>query len=209
MLLFPTLSYKYKGWWFEPQARLYFFIPLSSCRTIKKALLLEVTCDFGKNILKLIIYSFNLKLFDFHVADFDETESEMLNEYSSMLRNDIEIADELNQITESLDFQKFVATFHLKIIHKVLVDHYNFQKGGHVKPSFSNKRPVELFDSRKGDIFLNLTFYASKFDLMRFLCGIIDTSYKVLITQVISIYYETTLIQNTLTELISISMSSL
>ena len=115
-----------------------------------KALLLEVTCDFGKNILKLIIYSFNLKLFDFHVADFDETESEM--EYSSMLRNDIEISDELNQITESLDFQKFVATFHLKIIHKVLVDHYNFQKGGHVKSSFSNKRPVELFDSRKGNI---------------------------------------------------------
>ena len=112
--------------------------------------MLEVTCDFGKNILKLIIYSFNLKLFDFHVADFDETESEM--EYSSMLRNDIEISDELNQITESLDFQKFVATFHLKIIHKVLVDHYNFQKGGHVKSSFSNKRPVELFDSRKGNI---------------------------------------------------------
>ena len=109
-----------------------------------------MTCDFGKNILKLIIYSFNLKLFDFHVADFDETESEM--EYSSMLRNDIEISDELNQITESLDFQKFVATFHLKIIHKVLVDHYNFQKGGHVKSSFSNKRPVELFDSRKGSI---------------------------------------------------------
>ena len=129
------------------------FYPCMRCRTLKKALLLEVTCDFGKNILKLIIYSFNLKLFDFHVADFDETESEMLNEYSSMLRNDIEIADELNQITESLDFQKFVATFHLKIIHKVLVDHYNFQKGGHVKPSFSNKRPVELFDSRKGDIF--------------------------------------------------------
>ena len=68
----------------------------------------------------------------------------------------IPLSDELNQITESLDFQKFVATFHLKIIHKVLVDHYNFQKGGHVKSSFSNKRPVELFDSRKGNIPVNI-----------------------------------------------------
>ena len=148
------------------------------CRKRSRALLVEVNCDYGTNTIHFVVYSFNLELFDYHLPNQDHENK------SKALQNDMAISFEVDLIRRNIRMRQFVATFHLKLVYKELINAFDRVIRDH-QPR-PQKKPLHGPDNLADPLFdypsyfeqIKSTYETSDFNAIAFDKDIVDINYK-------------------------------